>query len=68
MSTIYLQILDQEFQLFLYLARPYAYMLRNGNDRTRIAAWLQMLCSIHGMESCSSMKAIRNDYMMALLG
>ncbi|XP_023022037.1 uncharacterized protein [Leptinotarsa decemlineata] len=62
------KILDQEFQLFLYIARPYAYLIRNGNDRTRIAAWLQMLCSIHGKDSCSSMKAMRNDYMMALLG
>ncbi|KAG5897939.1 hypothetical protein JTB14_014052 [Gonioctena quinquepunctata] len=62
------KILDQEFQLFIYIARPYAYLIKNGNDRTRIAAWLQMLCSIHGNESCSSMKAMRNDYMMALLG
>ncbi|CAG9819672.1 unnamed protein product [Phaedon cochleariae] len=62
------KILDQEFQLFLYIARPYAFLIRIGNDRTRIAAWLQMLCSIQGRESCSSMKAIRNDYMMALLG
>ncbi|KAK4886813.1 hypothetical protein RN001_003084 [Aquatica leii] len=60
-------ILDQEFQFFLYLARPYAAMLSNGDDRTRIAAWLQTLCTIHG-RSCSSMRAIRNDYMMALLG
>ncbi|XP_018571602.1 vasodilator-stimulated phosphoprotein-like [Anoplophora glabripennis] len=62
------KILDQEFQLYLYIAKPYAYLLKNGNDRTRVASWLQMLCSIHGKESCSSMKAIRNDYMMALLG
>ncbi|KAF5302906.1 hypothetical protein FQA39_LY02086 [Lamprigera yunnana] len=60
-------ILDQEFQFFLYLARPYAAMLSNGDDRTRVAAWLQTLCTIHG-RSCSSMRAIRNDYMMALLG
>ncbi|KAJ8982707.1 hypothetical protein NQ317_004516 [Molorchus minor] len=61
-------ILDQEFQLFLYIAKPYAYLITNGNDRTRVAAWLQMLCSIHGNTCCSGMKAIRNDYMMALLG
>ncbi|KAF2879031.1 hypothetical protein ILUMI_27125 [Ignelater luminosus] len=60
-------ILDQEFQFFLYLARPYAAMLNNPDDRTRIAAWLQTLCTIHG-DFCSSMRAIRNDYMMALLG
>ncbi|CAH1992630.1 unnamed protein product [Acanthoscelides obtectus] len=62
------KILDQEFQLLLYIAKPYAFMILNGNDRTRVAAWFQMLCSIHGGSSCSSMKAIRNDYLMALLG
>uniref|UniRef100_A0A6P7H7Y8 Uncharacterized protein LOC114348298 n=1 Tax=Diabrotica virgifera virgifera TaxID=50390 RepID=A0A6P7H7Y8_DIAVI len=62
------KILDQEFQLYLYIARPYAYLIRNGNDRTRAASWLQMLCSIYGQQCCSSMKAIRNDYMMAFLG
>nr|CAH7753598.1 unnamed protein product [Callosobruchus chinensis]CAH7754394.1 unnamed protein product [Callosobruchus chinensis] len=62
------KILDQEFQLLLYIAKPYAFMISNGNDRTRVAAWFQMLCSIHGNSSCSSMKAIRNDYLMALLG
>ncbi|KAB0799677.1 hypothetical protein PPYR_07557 [Photinus pyralis] len=59
-------ILDQEFQFFLFLARPYASLL-NSDDQTKIAAWLQTLCTISG-RSCSSMKAIRNDYMMALLG
>ncbi|XP_056644785.1 uncharacterized protein LOC130450433 [Diorhabda sublineata] len=62
------KILDQEFQFYLYISRPYAYLIRNGSDRTRVAAWLQMLCSIHGNDCCSSMKAIRNDYMMAFLG
>lgn len=62
------KILDHEFQFYLYLARPYAYLIKNGSDRTRAATWFQVLCSIHGPTSCSSMKAIRNDYMMALLG
>ncbi|CAH0560255.1 unnamed protein product [Brassicogethes aeneus] len=60
------QILDQEFQLFLHIARPYAGVLK-GHDKTRIANWLQILCSIHGKECCSAMKSIRNDYIMALL-
>ncbi|ERL93968.1 hypothetical protein D910_11253 [Dendroctonus ponderosae] len=62
------KILDQEFQFYLYLAKPYAAMISGGAERTRVAAWLQMLCSVHGTECCSRMKAIRNDYMMALLG
>ncbi|CAG9766628.1 unnamed protein product [Ceutorhynchus assimilis] len=62
------KILDQEFQLYLYLIKPYAAMISSGTERTRVAAWLQMLCSVHGNECCSRMKAIRNDYMMALLG
>ncbi|XP_066257516.1 uncharacterized protein [Euwallacea similis] len=62
------KILDQEFQLFLYLVKPYAALLAGGAERTRVAAWLQLLCSIHGSECCSKMKAVRNDYMMALLG
>jgi len=60
--------LDQEFQIFLYLAKPYASMITGGAERTRVAAWLQILCSIYGNECCSKMKAVRNDYMMALLG
>lgn len=59
-------ILDQEFQFMIYLARPYATLISNSDDRTKIALWLQMLCSICG-DSCSSMRGIRNDYMMALL-
>ncbi|XP_066154668.1 uncharacterized protein [Euwallacea fornicatus] len=62
------KILDQEFQLFLYLAKPYAALISGGGERTRVAAWLQLLCSIHGNECCCKMKAIRNDYVMALLG
>lgn len=61
-------ILDQEFQFMLYMARPYAHLLTNGPDKTRVATWLQILCSVHGPECCSAMKAIRNDYIMALLG
>lgn len=66
-TTLSLQILDQEFQFLLYLARPYATLIPNGDDRTKVASWLQMLCSICE-DVCSSMRAIRNDYMMALLG
>ncbi|KAI4462585.1 hypothetical protein MML48_4g00013168 [Holotrichia oblita] len=60
-------ILDQEFQFLLYLAKPYAAMLKGRYDSTKVATWMQTLCTIHG-NSCSSMKGIRNDYMMALLG
>lgn len=62
------QILDQEFQFLLYIARPYAAMLKGRFDRTRVATWLQTLCTIHGEGACSSMRGIRNDYIMALLG
>lgn len=65
--SLRLKILDQEFQFMLYLARPYASLLHNNDDRTKIATWLQTLCTIHE-GSCSSMRGIRNDYMMALLG
>ncbi|XP_044749072.1 uncharacterized protein LOC123309848 [Coccinella septempunctata] len=61
------RVLDQEFQFFLYLARPYAALMLNAEDRTKVACWLQTLCTIQG-NCCSSMKAVRNDYMMALLG
>lgn len=60
-------ILDQEFQFLLYLARPYATMLTNIDDRTKVATWLQMLCTIQD-DACSSMRGIRNDYLMSLLG
>lgn len=60
-------ILDQEFQYMLYLAKPYVAMLEGRFESTRGATWLQTLCTIHG-EACSSMRGIRNDYMMALLG
>ncbi|EFA02313.1 uncharacterized protein LOC664256 [Tribolium castaneum] len=60
------KVLDQEFQYLLYLTRPYAALLP-AEDKTRTAAWLQTLCTIHG-EACSAMKAIRNDYIMALVG
>ncbi|RZC37152.1 uncharacterized protein BDFB_011118, partial [Asbolus verrucosus] len=60
------KVLDQEFQFLLYLTRPYAALLPS-EDKTRTAAWLQLLSTIHG-EACSSMKAIRNDYIMVLLG
>ncbi|XP_017774750.1 PREDICTED: uncharacterized protein LOC108561364 [Nicrophorus vespilloides] len=61
------KILDQEFQFLLYLVKPYAALLPNSYDRTRVATWMQTLCSIAD-ESCSSMRGIRNDYIMALLG
>lgn len=61
------KILDQEFQFLLYLARPYATLLTNVDDRTKVATWLQMLCTVQD-DSCSSMRGIRNDYLMSLLG
>lgn len=62
------RILDQEFMFLLYLARPYAALMLTCEDRTKMACWIQTLCTIYGRNFCSSMKAIRNDYIMALLG
>ncbi|XP_022900610.1 uncharacterized protein [Onthophagus taurus] len=61
------KILDQEFQFLLYLTKPYAALLEGRYESTRVATWVQTLCTIHD-ESCSSMRGIRNDYIMALLG
>lgn len=61
------KILDEEFRFMLYLARPYAAMLRTVDERTKVATWLQVLCIITD-DACSTMRAVRNDYMMALLG
>lgn len=60
-------LLDEEFTYLLYLARPFAALLPSPEDRTKIAAWLQTLCTIRST-SCSAMKYIRNDYITALLG
>ncbi|CAG2062731.1 unnamed protein product [Timema podura] len=61
------KFLDEEFQLLLYLARPYAALLVCSQDKTKVASWLQTLCAV-GPKACIFMKGIRNDYMKALLG
>jgi len=61
-------LLDWEFQYLLHVARPYAALMTTVQDKTRVAKWLQKLCSIRFDVACSKMKGVRNDYMMALLG
>lgn len=61
-------LLDWEFQYLLHVARPYAALMTTVQDKTRVAKWLQKLCSIRMDVACSRMKGVRNDYMMALLG
>ncbi|XP_067012292.1 uncharacterized protein [Anabrus simplex] len=61
------KVLDEEFQLYLYLARPYASLLTNPEDKTKAATWLQVLCTVQ-KDACPVLKGIRNDYIQALLG
>jgi len=61
-------LLDWEFQYLLHVARPYGALMTTVQDKIRVAKWLQKLCSIRMDVTCSKMKGVRNDYMMALLG
>ncbi|XP_063224755.1 uncharacterized protein LOC134532265 [Bacillus rossius redtenbacheri] len=58
---------DCEFRFLLHLAQPYAALLPSGDDKKLLAAWLQALCSVR-RDACFHMKAVRNDYIKALLG
>lgn len=60
-------ILDDLFQYYLYLAKPYAAMLARPSDRLRAGKWIQALCKVD-KTSCGNMKGRRNDYMMLLGG
>lgn len=61
------KVLDDLFQYYLYLAKPYAAMLARPSDRLRAGKWIQALCKID-KTSCGVMKGRRNDYMMLLGG
>lgn len=61
------KILDNLFQYYLYLAKPYAAMLARPSDRLRAGKWIQALCKVDKL-SCGPMKGRRNDYMMLLGG
>lgn len=67
-KAVFSSLLDWEFQYLLHIARPYAALMTTIQDKTRVAKWLQKLCSIRMDIACSKMKGVRNDYMMALLG
>lgn len=60
-------ILDDLFQYYLYLSKPYAAMLARPSDRLRAGKWIQALCKVD-KTSCGPMKGRRNDYMMLLGG
>lgn len=61
------KILDDLFQYYLYLVKPYAAMLARPSDRLRAGKWIQALCKVD-KTSCTLMKGRRNDYMMLLGG
>lgn len=67
-KLLYSTLLDWEFQYLLHVARPYAALMTTVPDKTRVAKWLQKLCGVRMDISCTRMKGVRNDYMMALLG
>jgi hypothetical protein len=60
-------MLDKQFKFFIHIAVPYAAMLPRSGDRLRAAKWLKALCEVD-QKSCGISKAIRNDYIMAMLG
>ncbi|XP_025425982.1 uncharacterized protein LOC112694654 [Sipha flava] len=67
-KAIFSSLLDWEFQYLLHISRPYAALMTTIQDKTRVAKWLQKLCGIRMDMTCTKMKGVRNDYMMALLG
>ncbi|XP_014279755.1 uncharacterized protein [Halyomorpha halys] len=60
-------LLDQEFKFFLYLAKPIVSLISDIRDKGICAVWILTLAKVRTC-SCLTMKAIRNDYMQALLG
>jgi Domain of unknown function (DUF4485) len=62
------ETLDQHFKFFIHLAAPYAAILPRSSDRLQAAKWLKALCEHDPKTTCGVSKAIRNDYMMALMG
>lgn len=66
-SSIFGDVLDNQFQLYLYMAKPHVVLLKNRHEKLLSSQWIQTLCCIN-KKSCTASKAIRNDYMMALGG
>ncbi|CAH1398329.1 unnamed protein product [Nezara viridula] len=60
-------LLDQEFNFFLYLSKPLVSLIPCLRDKAICAVWILTLAKVRTC-SCLTMKAIRNDYMQALLG
>lgn len=66
-AKIFGDILDNQFQLYLYMAKPQIVLLQNRHEKILASQWIQSLGCIN-KKSCTASKAIRNDYMMALGG
>lgn len=60
-------LLDQEFNFFLYLTKPMISLIPNIRDKAICGIWILTLAKVRTC-SCLTMKAIRNDYMQALMG
>lgn len=66
-DLIFGSVLDKQFQLYLYMAKPHIVLLKNKQEKLLASQWIQSLCCIKNY-SCTAAKSIRNDYMMALGG
>lgn len=66
-ESIFGNVLDKQFQLYLYMAKPHIVLLKNRQEKLLASQWIQSLCCINKY-SCTAAKSIRNDYMMALGG
>lgn len=66
-DPVFANVLDSQFQLYLYMAKPRILLLKNRHEKLLASQWIQSLCNIN-TTSCTSAKFIRNDYMMALGG
>lgn len=60
-------VLDKQFKLYLYMAKPHIVLLKNRQEKLLASQWIQALCCIKKF-SCTAAKSIRNDYMIALGG
>lgn len=66
-DSIFGNVLDKQFQFYLYMAKPNIVLLKNKQEKLLASQWIQSLCCID-QYSCTAAKSIRNDYMMALGG
>lgn len=66
-DLIFGNVLDKQFQLYLYIAKPNIVLLKKKHEKLLASQWIQSLCCIN-QNSCTAAKSIRNDYMMALGG